>query len=203
MYIRIKEKCERVSAPILNGEAVIVEVLKPELVITQKEILNFEPSTFDEDGLEIKGLQLPSTFEDIKTLTVSTTVFAESDTELKIPMALYDINRTYSFIISGDCNSLIAAKGIVNKIKEVYNLVDTDFEILAEKTWRIPERTIRVYIPFTSVVENPNYNGLVNGLMSAGVPFFKLEDGYGIYLQEIYPEHKALLSIDPNVLIEE
>jgi len=44
----------------------------------------------------------------------------------------------------------------------------------------------------------PEYN-----VISSGVPYYKQEDGYIVYLEEIYPDHRALLESDKNVFIEE
>lgn len=213
MYLKIKSNKVRVSAPILAGEEVIIKVEKPELVITQKEIchyseVTYEPSTFDELGNEIKGDEIPgqkleSTFETIKKIYVKTSVFAASDLELSRPLTLYDLNSNYVFEIKNDCNSLIASKGIVSKIKETYNLADSDIQIICDLNWKFPERLIRMYIPFESVLLNEMYRAYVPSIIEMGTPYEKIEDGYVLYFEELYPDYRAVLGNDENILIEE
>lgn len=181
MIIKINKEKVRVGAPILNGEAVLIEVRKPSMELVQKDF----------DGI----------LEEIKILNVKTNVFAESDIEFSKPLSLYEINSNYSFQIQGDCNIYIATKGIIEIIKSVYNLIDSDFEILIEKDWHVPVRPIRVYLPYTSVVEK--YNELVSAIITLGTPNYRLSDGYVLYCEEIYPEHRAVIENDENVYIEE
>lgn len=203
MYIKIKSNKVRISAPILAGEEVIIKVEKPELIISQKEICHYSESTIDESGNEVPGQKLESTFEEIKTLHVKTNVYAISDLGLSRPLTLYDLNNNYVFEISSDCNSLIAAKCIVSKIKETYNLLDSDISILCDLNWKYSERLIRMYIPFESVLLNEMYRDYVPSIIDLGTPYEKIEDGYVLYFEELYKDYRAVLGNDENILIEE
>lgn len=167
MYIKIPAQKVPFGIPVLNGEPLVIKLLK----VTQYNI--------GEIYIEFKVFNEKLTYEG----------------------NIGSITNPIIFTSNLKPNLYTAAKILKEYIESLFEI--TGLEILSDLTWLHLTRSIRLYIPFEEVIENSNYTLLISSMISLGVPYYKQEDGYVVYLEEIYPDHRALLESDENVFIEE
>lgn len=137
------------------------------------------------------------------SLFINTTTYREADTFYSTSIAIDQIGNKFAFGTNLNINTYTAAKLIKDYIIQIYpDILDNEIVIYSDKVWREELRLIRLYIPYTCVIENTNYNSLITSILDAETPFYKGLDGYILYLEEIYTEHLTVLENDPNILIE-
>jgi hypothetical protein len=142
----------------------------------------------------------PARFNNGQTL-VKTCVFTQADTNLINPMSLYLINNEYVF--DGTITSSKAVCDlIIGVIKKVSGLQDSDFNVISEDKWNKATKLIRIYIPYTSIIDIPAYKTYIDTFIANGDDFIKYENGYVIYVTSIQGSVKSVLKVDPNVLYE-
>jgi len=165
--------------------------LKKETLQVGSPILNGEPIL-----IKIH----PARFNNGQTL-VKTCVFTQNDINFQYPMSLYLINNEYIFdgLIT---SSKAICDLIIGVIKTVCGLQDSDFNVISEDKWNQATKLIRIYIPYTSIIEIPAYKGYIDTFIANGDSFYKNESGYVIYVTSITGAVKNVLKADPNVLYE-
>ena len=165
--------------------------IKKETLQVGAPILNGEPIIIKTN---------PARFNNGQTL-VKTCIFTQADVNFLNPMSLYLINNEYIF--DGTITSSKAVCDlIIGVIKTVCGLQDSDFNVVSEDKWNKVTKLIRIYIPYTSIIDIPAYKTYIDTFITNGDDFIKIESGYVIYVATINGTVKNVLKADPNVLYE-
>ena len=163
-------------------------------------ILNGEPVLIKVEKIESDG----------NVMTVHTGMFPESDYVEKQSKAkrghIVGISNKFVFDTTESEEkhySTIAVKLIKAQIIEKFdNINEVDVQILGDFEWSEQARSIRLSIPAIEVVENSDYNALINSIKGTA-PYKQELDKYVVYLEEIFLQHRPMLEADENVIIEE
>lgn len=203
MIIRIKEGKVPFVAPMLNGEPVIVELkkfsflddkLKIEIdVINESHFSSPDPFKGYLNGLS-NIIEVPNIIiREARDPSNGNFIFDQSTGEF--------VMETLTDLL-GEINSVTAIKEVYKSIKSAFGLSNSDLEIKSEYQWRHSDQVFRVFVPMASIIKKPEYNSLIDSLITSGVINYESGDGFILYLSYINQEDKDVLDADPNVIIE-